>query len=243
MRDMIGATHPQMIDILEHHLQIRTRHAECNRRFAFSGITMPFTYAIAATPPPPDSTVAAAISPLKEAVSNLQITTNVREAMAALEAAMDAAQSGLNQLLCDPEPASAEELVDELKRTVRVSMLTALLGSTGVVDLARSEFDARQQELKHPPPQSRWVELAAEPVRPVSSPTDTTVSIEDVYQSAAPGVQGALQAMRRGLLHGQVTTEMACPQGQAGRMSLCPGPIPASSVMTSCGSPVTATTG
>jgi hypothetical protein len=75
-------------------------------------------------------------------------------------------------------------------------MLTALLGSTGVVDLARSEFDARQQELKHPPPQSRWVELAIEPVRPVSSPTDTAVSIEDLYQSAAPDVQGLLQAMR-----------------------------------------------
>jgi hypothetical protein len=75
-------------------------------------------------------------------------------------------------------------------------MLTALLGSTGVVDLARSEFDARQQELKHPPPQSRWVELAIEPVRPVSSPTDVAVSIEDVYQSAAPDVQGLPQAMR-----------------------------------------------
>jgi hypothetical protein len=157
---------------------------------------MPFTYAIAATPPPPDSLVAAAISPLKEAVADLSTTADIRGAMAALEAAMASAQSDLNQLLRDPEPASAEELVDQLKRTVRVSMLTALLGSTGIVDLARSEFDARQQELKHPPPQSRWVELAIEPVRAVSSRTDTAVSIEDVYQSAAPGVQGLLQAMR-----------------------------------------------
>jgi hypothetical protein len=46
-----------------------------------------------------------------------------------------------------------------------------------------------------------------------------------------------------GLLHEQVTSELACPGGWAGRMSLCPGRTPESAVTMSCGSPVTARTG
>ena len=62
--------------------------------------------------------------------------------------------------------------------------------------LADAEFAARLEELKYPPAQSRWVELAREPIGVVGRPTDTTVSIDEVYQAAAPGVQGMLQAMR-----------------------------------------------
>ena len=46
-----------------------------------------------------------------------------------------------------------------------------------------------------------------------------------------------------GLLHEQVTSELACPAGWAGRMSLCPGRTPESSVTMLSGSPVTARTG
>lgn len=46
-----------------------------------------------------------------------------------------------------------------------------------------------------------------------------------------------------GLLHEQVASELACPDGRAGRMLLCPGPTPESSATMSCGSPVTVRTG
>ena len=51
MRDMITATIPQAIDNIEHQLKIGGPNADYNRRFAFSAFAMPFTYAIAATPP------------------------------------------------------------------------------------------------------------------------------------------------------------------------------------------------
>ena len=46
-----------------------------------------------------------------------------------------------------------------------------------------------------------------------------------------------------GLLHGEVTSEMACPKGRAERMSVCPDPFRKSSVRTSCGWPATAVRG
>ena len=46
-----------------------------------------------------------------------------------------------------------------------------------------------------------------------------------------------------GLLQEQVTSEMACPPGWAGRMLLCPGLTPESSVMMLSGSPETVRTG
>ncbi|QNE29108.1 hypothetical protein F1D59_33690 [Streptomyces sp. INR7] len=45
---------------------------------------------------------------------------------------------------------------------------------------------------------------------------------------------------RQGLPHDRVTSELACPVGQVGRMSLCPSPIRKSSARTSCGSRGTA---
>ncbi|MDX2647059.1 NB-ARC domain-containing protein [Streptomyces sp. PA03-1a] len=43
-----------------------------------------------------------------------------------------------------------------------------------------------------------------------------------------------------GLLHDRVTSELACPVGRVGRMSLCPSPIRKSSAKTSCESQGTA---
>jgi hypothetical protein len=157
---------------------------------------MPFTYAIAATPPRAGSEVEAAIAPLTQAAQDLLTDSDVRAAMSRLETAMATAEDVLKSLVADPEPASIAELVEELKRTVKVSMLAALLGASGIVQLADAEFNARLEELRYPPSQSRWVELAREPVSVVSRPSDTTVSVEEVYQSAAPGVQGMLRAMR-----------------------------------------------
>lgn len=196
MRDMIAATIPQAIDNIEYQLRIGGPNADYNRRFAFSAFTMPFTYAIAATPPRAGSEVEAAIAPLAQAVQDLLTDPDVRAAMSRLENAMATAEEALKSLVDDPEPASITELVEELKRTLKVSMLAALLGSSGIVELADAEFNARLEELKYPPPQARWVELAREPVRVVGQPTDTTISIEEIYQSAAPGVQGILQAMQ-----------------------------------------------
>lgn len=45
-----------------------------------------------------------------------------------------------------------------------------------------------------------------------------------------------LPAEYRGLPHDRVTSEVACPVGQVGRMSPCPSPIRKSSARTSCGS-------
>ena len=196
MRGMITATIPQAIDNIEHQLKIGSPNADYNWRFAFSAFAMPFTYAIAATPPRPGSEVDAAIAPLTQAVQALFTDSDVRAAMSRLEDTMETAEEALKTLVSDPEPASRTELVEELKRTVKVSMLAALLGSSGIVELADAEFNARIEELKYPPPQARWIELAREPVSVVSKPTDTTVSVEEVYQSAAPGMQGLLQAMR-----------------------------------------------
>jgi hypothetical protein len=196
MREMIAATIPQAIDNIENQLRTGGPNAEYNRRFAFSAFTMPFTYAIAATPPRVGSEVEAAVAQLRQAVQNLLTDPDVRAAMARLEAAMASADEMLKSLVADPEPASVIELVEELKRTVKVSMLAALLGAAGIIQLADAEFNARLEELKYPPPQARWVELAREPVSVVSQATDTTVSVEEVYQSAAPGVQGFIQAMR-----------------------------------------------
>ncbi|WP_139333288.1 hypothetical protein [Mycobacterium sp. SP-6446] len=193
---MIAATIPQAIENIENQLRIGGPNAEYNRRFALSAFTMPFTYAIAATPPRAGSEVEAAIAPLTQAAQALLTDSDVRVAMSRLEDAMATAEDTLKSLVADPEPASIGELVEELKRTVKVSMLAALLGAAGIVQLADAEFNARLQELKYPPPQFRWVELAREPVAVVGRPTDTTVSIEEVYQSAAPGIQGLLQVMR-----------------------------------------------
>jgi hypothetical protein len=196
MRDMIAATIPQAIDKIEYQLKIGGPNADYNRRFAFSAFTMPFTYAIAATPPRAGSEVEAAIAPLNRAVQDLLTDPDVRTAMSQLEETMASAEEALARLVADPEPPSLTELVEELKRTVKVSMLAALHGAAGIVELADAEFAARLEELKYPPPQSRWVELAREPVAVVGRPTDTTVSIEEIYQAVAPGVQGILQAMR-----------------------------------------------
>lgn len=196
MRDMIAATIPQAIDNIEYQSKIGGPNADYNRRFAFSAFTMPFTYAITATPPRAGSEVEAAVAPLNRAVQDLFTDADVRNAMSRLEETMATAEEALTKLVVDPEPASLTELVDELKRTVKVSMLAALVGAAGIVELADAEFAARLEELKYPPAQSRWVELAREPVGVVGRPTDTTVSIEEVYQAAAPGVQGMLQAMR-----------------------------------------------
>jgi hypothetical protein len=196
MRDMIAATIPQAIDNIEYNLRIGSPNAEYNRRFAFSAFTMPFSYAIAATPPRPGSEVEAAIQPLTTAVQTLLTDADVRAAMSGLERAMEACQAALELLVADPEPASLTELVEELRRTVKVSMLAAILGASGIVELADAEFEARLEELKYPPAKLRWVEPGREPVCVVGTPTETTVSIEEVYQSAAPGVQGMFQAMR-----------------------------------------------
>lgn len=196
MREMIAATIPQAIDNIEYNLRIGSPNAEYNRRFAFSAFTMPFTYAVDATPPRAGSEVEAAIAPLRQAVQDLLTDSDVRAAMSRLEENMATAEAALKSLVADPEPASLTELVEELKLTVKVSTLAALLGAAGVVELADAEFAARLEALKYPPPQARWVELGREPVAVVGSPTDTTVSIEVVYQSAAPGVQGMLQAFR-----------------------------------------------
>ncbi|MEU4098680.1 hypothetical protein [Streptomyces sp. NPDC026673] len=48
---------------------------------------------------------------------------------------------------------------------------------------------------------------------------------------------------RVGLLHDRVTSELACPVGRVGRMSLCPSPIRKSSAKTSCESRGTAARG
>ena len=196
MRDMIEATIPQAIDNIEYQLKSGGPNADYNRRFAFSAFTMPFTYAFAATPPRAGSEVEAAIAPLNQAAQDLFTDPDVRTAMSRFEETMATAEQALKRLVADPEPASLAELVEELKRTIKVSMLAALLGAAGIVELADAEFAARLEELKYPPPQSRWVELAREPVAVVGRPTDTTVSIEEVYQAAAPGVQGMLQAIR-----------------------------------------------
>jgi hypothetical protein len=196
MREMVAATIPQAIDKIEYDLRIGSPNAQYNRRFAFSAFTMPFTYALAATPPRPGGEVEAAIAALKEAVELVITDPDVRGAMSRLEETMASADDALNSLLDDPEPATVTELVEELKRSLKVSMLSALLGSSGIVELADAEFNARLEELKYPPPQARWVELASVPVSVVGKPSDTTISIEEVYQSAAPGVQGLLQAMR-----------------------------------------------
>jgi hypothetical protein len=195
MRDMIAATIPQAIDSIEHHLRIGSPNAEYNRRFAFSAFTMPFTYAIAATPPRSGSEVEAAIQPLAAAVQTLLTDSDVRAAMSRLEETMSTGEAALKCLIADPEPASLTELVEEMRRTVKVSMLAALLGASGIVELADAEFNARLEELKYPPPKLRWVEPGREPVQVVGASTETTVSIEEVYQSAAPGVQGMFQAM------------------------------------------------
>lgn len=195
MRDMIGATIPQAIDNIEYNLRIGSPNAEYNRRFAFSAFTMPFSYAITATPPRPGSEVEAGIQPLTAAIQTLLTDSDVRAAMSRLEEAMGTSEAALKLLVADPEPASLTELVEELRRTVKVSMLAALLGASGVVELADAEFNARLEELKYPPPKSRWVELGREPVCVVGVPTETSVSIEDAYQSAASGIQGMLQAM------------------------------------------------
>jgi hypothetical protein len=196
MRDMIAATIPQAIDNIEYQLKIGGPNADYNRRFAFSAFTMPFTYAIAATPPRAGSEVEAAIAPLNRAVQDLLPDPDVRTAMSQLKETIASAEEALARLAADPEPPSLTALVEELKRTVKVSMLAALLGAAGIVELADAEFAARLEELKYPPPQSRWVELVREPVTVVGRPTDTTVSIEEIYRAAAPGVQGMLQAMR-----------------------------------------------
>ena len=196
MRDMIAATIPQAIDNIEYQVRIGGPNATYNRRFAFSAFTMPFTYAIAATQPRAGSEVEAAIAPLNQAVRDLFTDADVRAAMSRLEDTMAAAEETLTALVANPEPASLTEIVEELRRAVKVSMLAALVGAAGVVELADAEFAARLEELKYPPPQSRWVELAREPVAVVGTPTDTSVSIEEVYQAAAPGVQGMFQAMR-----------------------------------------------
>lgn len=196
MRDMIAATIPQAIDNIEHHLRLGSPNAQYNRRFAFSAFTMPFTYALAATPPRTGSEVETAIAALTEAVKLVLTDPDVRGAMGRLEGTMASAEEVLNSMLADPEPATVTELVEELKRSLKVSMLSALLGSSGIVELADAELNARLEELKYPPPQARWVDLASVPVSVVGNPSDTTISIEDVYQSAAPGVQGFLQAMR-----------------------------------------------
>jgi hypothetical protein len=196
MREMIAATIPQAIDNIEYNLRVGSPNAQYNRRFAFSAFTMPFTYALAATPPRTGSEVEAAIAALTEAVELVMTDPDVRGAMARLEGAMASAEEALNSMLADPEPATVTELVEELKRSLKVSMLSALLGSSGIVELADAELNARLEELKYPPPQARWVDLASVPVSVVGTPSDTTISIEEVYQSAAPGVQGFLQAMR-----------------------------------------------
>lgn len=201
MRDMIAATIPQAIDNIEYQLKIGGPNADYNRQFAFSAFTLPFTYAIAATPPRQGSEVEAAIGFLNRAVQDLFTDPDVRAAMSRLEEAMATAEDTLTALVADPEPASLTELVEELRRTVKVSMLAALVGAAGIVELADAEFAARLEELKYPPPQSRWIELAHEPVAVVGRPTDTTVSIEEVYQAATPGVQGMFHAMR-----GEVST-------------------------------------
>lgn len=55
-------------------------------------------------------------------------------------------------------------------------------------------------------------------------------------------LNGSEKNWNTGLLHDQVTSELACPDGRAERMSLCPGPIPVSSGTTSSVLPATATT-
>lgn len=212
MRDMIAATIPQAIDNIEYQLKIGGPNADYNRRFAFSAFTMPFKYAITATPPRAGGEVEAAIAPLNRAVEDVFTDPDVRAAMSRLEETMAAAEEALTRLVADPELASLAELVEELRRTVKVSMLAALVGAVGIVELADAEFAVRLEELKYPPPQSRWVELAREPVAVAGRPTDTTVSIEEVYQAAAPGVQGMLQAMR-GELSPPRTTEVQRIQG------------------------------
>lgn len=190
MREMIATTIPQVVDNIEYNLRIGSRNAQYNRRFAFSAFTMPFTYALAATPPRTGSEVEAAIAPLTEAVQLVTTDSDVRGAMLRLEQAMASADDALNSLLIDPEPATVTELVEELRRSIKVSMLSALLGSSGIVELADAEFSARLEELKYPPPQARWVEVGSVPVSVVGKPSDTTISIEEVYQSAAPGCRG-----------------------------------------------------
>jgi hypothetical protein len=195
MREMMSATIPQMIDNIEYNLRIGSPNAQYNRRFAFSAFTMPFTYAFAALPPRTGSEVEMAIASLTEAVELVVTDPDVRGAMSRLEQAMASAENALNALVADPEPATVTELVDELKRSLKVSMLSALLGSSGIVELADAELSTRLEELKYPPPEARWVELSSVPVSVVGRPSETTISIEEVYQSAAPGVQGLLQGV------------------------------------------------
>jgi hypothetical protein len=51
--------------------------------------------------------------------------------MSQLEETMASAEEALARLVADPEPASLTELVEELKRTVKISMPAALLGAAG----------------------------------------------------------------------------------------------------------------
>ncbi len=101
MRDMISATIPNAIDNIEYQLNIGGPNAEYNRRFAFSAFTMPFAYAIAATPARVGSEVEAAIAPLSVAVDDLFTAHDVRAALSRLEAEMVTAEVTLAALVDD----------------------------------------------------------------------------------------------------------------------------------------------
>lgn len=62
--------------------------------------------------------------------------------------------------------------------------------------------------------------------------------VAGTYRWSVHDVCQLLEHVREGegLLHGLVTSELACPRGGPERMSTCPSPIRRSSVMTSCGS-------
>lgn|GEM_PF-4225119 len=212
MRDMISAAPDQAIDNLEYQLRAGGPNADYNRRFAFSAFTMPFTYARPITWPRAGSEADAALAPVAEAADRLLTEPDIRLAMHNLNSAMTATDAALLALIDDPEPASLSELVDEMKRSVNVSALAALLGTSGITKLANAEFAARLEELKYPPVKARWVELAREPVSVSLKKSATTVSIEEIFQAATPGVQGMLQAAR-GQVEPPRKTEVQRAQG------------------------------
>lgn len=63
----------------------------------------------------------------------------------------------------------------------------------------------------------------------------TTYNEDGTVNRSATADLGKDKDGQAGLLHDRVTSELACPVGWVGRMSLCPSLIRKSSARTSCG--------
>jgi hypothetical protein len=128
-----------------------------------------------------------------------------------------------------------------LVRWARIHPARALTGITAAeVDRIAATTDPEQRRGRPPGLTHRDRVLPTRVALRTNLTERALAAIFDISQPTAHRIIGDLAA---GLLHEQVTSEMACPGGSAGRMLLCPDRIPESSVMMSCGSPVTVRTG